>query len=315
MDKLKEMFKIQAEHDSIWTNSENIRDDRDKRLEFVKRRCLDIIDQTIKLLNSFKWKSHNDSLNEDVFNIKEQIIDIQKYTIGFASVLFNMKEDEYFDLFVRKSLVLDKRWKQMKEPLKESDKVAVIDIDGVIMDYDSAYYDFLVNQGLEAKSNVDRTEFSFHKIFNMTKTEDEKYYNQFISTGGFLKVKAFDYAKFLLNYLIYHGIKIVLVTARPNWIYSRIMSDTIKSLYQSGLEYDYIFFDKDKADIVINYIYPAQVLFALEDRDKHAAELSHLGVRTLLLNKTYNQNLDCKGNLIRIHSINELIERIQKIIG
>ena len=81
-----------------------------------------------------------------------------------------------------------------------------------------------------------------------------------------------------------------------------------------GIEWDLLIWEKDKADAVINHVYPAEVVYFIEDRDKHALELAHIDVPVLLLDKSYNQGLDVNlhETVERIKSWGEVLMRLQK---
>ena len=53
------------------------------------------------------------------------------------------------------------------------------------------------------------------------------------------------------------------------------------------MPFDLLFFDKDKADVILNKIFPANVMCMIEDRDKYAMEVSNLGVPVYLVDKEY----------------------------
>jgi uncharacterized HAD superfamily protein len=311
MDRLDEMFKIQSEQDSKWTDFNRINVDPNYRLSFIKQRVLDMIDQSVKLLNEFDWKSHVLDKKEHLYDAQEQLIDVQKYLIGFA-ISLGMTPNDWIDMFKNKSTILDTRWSQKELSLNKRVNVAVLDIDGVIMNYDEAYSKFLESKGLK-RTIYHRTSYSFHSIYGISKEQDEDYYDEFISSGGLLNCEPYDYIYGVINYLKSSNVIIALVTARPSWKYKRVIIDTILSLKKHGIEYNLIYSDKDKADVIINKIYPANVICVVEDRDKHAIEVSHLGIKTFLINKSYNKGLTNTSNLIRIEE-SELLNQIKEII-
>jgi uncharacterized HAD superfamily protein len=184
----------------------------------------------------------------------------------------------------------------------------VFDIDGVIADYETCYEKFLIEEkGLEPIDNFRRATYSFYKRFGITRLKEEQCHQDFIYWGGFRKLQICPGVIELIRYARALRFKIVLVTARPVWVHKRIYEDTHIWLKESEIDYDLLLFNKDKADAVINGIYPAKIVCFIEDRDKHAIELSHIGVPVVLINKSYNESIDIQ-HVVRVDDLYDVIE-------
>jgi len=143
-DFLLNMWAIQSKQDKNWIDVDKFNNDYGYRMKVVKQRILDISDQLHKLLNLFPWKDKvkNSGVKEIKQNILEQIIDIQKYLLGFADLL-GFTPEKYFDEFVNKSEMIDMRLEQINNKIKYDDLILVLDMDGVICNYSKTYSKYL----------------------------------------------------------------------------------------------------------------------------------------------------------------------------
>ena len=63
--------------------------------------------------------------------------------------------------------------------------------------------------------------------------------------------------------------------------------------------------------VIINNIFPAKIKCMVEDRDKHAIEVSHIGVDVLMLDKSYNKSLKDTDRIKRIYKYEEILEFVK----
>lgn len=310
MGIFKYMFNKQKQHDDIWIDRERFLTDKEYQHSIIKERILIMIDQLIKLLNNFSWKSHRNKKESNIENSIEQLIDVFKFDIGLFSLL-GYDENDFSKMFIEKSEVLEIRWEQEKNSFTEKDKVVVFDIDGVIADYDKGFIDFIKKKGHEFVQ-LKRTSYNYSDLFGLQKIVLENYSNEFINNDGFRNLPIFEDAIRLMLELKDQGYMIALITARPAWIHSKIILDTIYWLKTMSVPFDKIFFDKDKSDVIINKIYPGNVQFIVEDRDKHAVEMSHLGHKIFLKDYDYNSQFNESNykNIIRVNNCLKIKEVI-----
>lgn len=304
-NSLKILFDIQSKHNQVWQDKDRFDADKEYRIKVMKDFILGLNKQISELLGTFNWGEHILDQTENVLNSKIQIIDIVKYAFAFF-IMLGGDEKEFVELFIQKSDELDERWRQSKMKLLKNTKVMIFDIDGVIADYTTEYDRFL-RDVCKLKSSVPldkRTSYSFCEYYGITRQEEEFFNQEFIKSGGFLNLKVYDGVKEIIDELKSIGIKIILITARPNWIHKRLTMDTIQWLKNNEINYDLLFWNKDKADVIINNIFPSCVLFMVEDRDKHAIEVTHIGVDVLLIDKPYNKNVSSPI----IHRLNNFSE-------
>jgi len=306
---LEKLFDIQKNHNDRWQDAERFITDSNYRLSIVKDFVLGIYQQNTFLLETFNWAKHSLERTEDIQNTKIQIVDIVKYAVGLY-ILVGGNAKEFEELFTNKSNELDNRWNQNEVKFTKENKVVVFDVDGVIADYSNHYTDFLENVCGLVSVNKDRKSYSFFEKYGITRQAEEQFNIDFIKMGGFTKIPVFDGIVDVMNEIKNKGIKIVLLTARPSWIFKRLISDTYRWLKNNNIPHDLIIWDKDKADAIINYVFPAKVICMVEDRDKHSLEVSHIGVDVLLIDKTYNKSILDNDRIKRIYKYSEIIDWI-----
>lgn len=289
-DMLVDMFKIQVEQNNFWYDTDRFRIDKQYRMTVIKDYILGIYEQVTDVLGTFEWKKNSIDRVENINNSKEQLIDVLKYSMGLLAFM-DINPVEIHDLFVGKSYVLKKRWEQQKLDLSEKVNVIIVDIDGCIANYTEGYENFLVNEIGLKQVNDDRLSYYFSDKFGITKQKEEQLHSQFIQSGGFTKLGVISESVDVIKSFKEMDIKIVLLTARPSWIYKRIFNDTYGWLDENKIEYDLLLFDKDKADAIINNVLPANILVVIEDRDKHAIEIAHLNTKVLMLDKEHNKGI------------------------
>lgn len=313
MEIIKKLFEIQKGHNDEWQDAERFMTDKNYRLTVVKDIILGIHQQTTFLLETFNWAKHTLERDEDSHNSKIQIIDIIKYTLALF-ILMGGTPDEFVKLFELKSDELNKRWNQNKIKFTKDNNVVIFDLDGVVADYSKQYTEFLeLVIGLKPNKD-DRKSYSFFERYGITRQQEEQFNLEFIKSGGFLSIPVFDGVLSVMNKIRKEGIKIVLLTARPSWIFKRLITDTYSWLHENKIPYDLLIWDKDKGDAIINNVMPANILCMIDDRDKHCIEVSHIGVDVLLLNKTYNKTLVENERIKRIYEYSEIWDFVKNKI-
>jgi hypothetical protein len=235
----------------------------------------------------------------DKRNVSDAVVDIMKYVISIAQ-LYGLSDEDIYDSFYRKTEVVRDKAKGERLELERNTKVLLIDIDNVLADLTDW------DKGLKRAKGEDVVGMG-DKIVEMIESMKKTFYQD----GGFLTLKTVEGASVGLKKLREYGWKIVLVSARPYWQYQRIHADTVQWLRDNDMEYDLLLFNKDKAEAIYESIFPAMPSYMIEDREKHAIEVSELGVKVLLLSYPYNESAKENRLVRRVNSWDEII----KIIG
>lgn len=289
LDKFIELFFVQSESDDGWIDKARFKADPEYRKIVTTTRLLDIHEEVTEMKNSLGVSQHKLKQHIDSYNVKMQIVDVLKYTIGLAGLLDYTATDIH-EAFLEKSSRLKSDWAAQRLEMTEKLKVVCIDIDGVVANYEKEYLSFCEGQGYSKKSVKGRSVYSFRELFNISRQLEEKLYAEFVSGGGFRYLEVYEGALEIINWIKEVGMIPVFITARPNWKYQCISQDTQFWKDENGFGDILTLFDKDKADAIINHIHPAHVIAFIEDRDKHAIEIAHMGVKVFLINRSYNLN-------------------------
>jgi hypothetical protein len=305
---LETLFQVQEQGDTRWYDSERFRADSVYRQQVLIEHVLGIHDQTTAFANSTGWKRHALTRSGEEQESKEQLVDIVKWAFSMM-ILMGMDHEQFTQMFMFKTNLLNERWQKQMEVMSKDTNVVLWDLDGVLAQYSEGYEAFLSACGLN-RLDENRDTYSFYKVYGITRQQEEEYHHQFITSGGFKTLGVYRDTADVVRWSKGKGLVNIAITARPSWIYKRLVQDTYNWLKDNGLEFDMVLWDKDKSDAVINHIMPANILCFIEDRDKHAIELSHIGVDVLLVDREYNRSIQDSEHIRRIHIPEEIVEYI-----
>ncbi len=294
MDRLSDLFDSQKISDDVWIDKGRFLADADYRAMVLDKRLLDIYEEVGELRESLGLSTHKLNQKVDRYNTKMQLVDVLKYTVGLANLL-GYDSCDIHTAFQEKTRRLLKEWESKKLEMTQRMKVVCIDIDGVVADYENGYMEFLERDcGLVPKPTA-RESYRFNDRYGITVELEEELNERFVTEGGFRDLEVYPDAERVIHWIRKESDLIpVFITARPNWQYKRISEDTQIWKEKHGFGDIPTWFDKDKADTVINKIAPAFVVAFIEDRDKHAVEIAHLGIDVFLINRSYNMNFNVK---------------------
>ena len=120
-DRLQKMFQIQNDF-FLKFSSEQVIDfsGEDNKQKLIKEYILALLEEGIEVLQCVpRRKLHKPDFNTiDKEKIKEELIDVQKYLFTL-SLLCDINAEEFFQEFIRKSQIVEKRYKESKEGDKE----------------------------------------------------------------------------------------------------------------------------------------------------------------------------------------------------
>jgi len=198
----------------------------------------------------------------------EDVVDTLKYLLAIAALL-GLDCHDLARAFAAKTLHVAERWGQEKMELKQTTRVLMVDIDGVLADWLGGFLAYLngalgepIDPRLVNHQSMDQRKDAFH------------------ASGGFKKLDVLPGAVETLTWIRSLGYKIALVTARPHRRFPNIYRDTVDWLEQAGIKYDILLFEREK-DVVLSRLAPATILAHVEDRARHASEMAAAGVRVL----------------------------------
>ncbi len=229
-------------------------------------------------------------------NVADEGADILKYLITILQ-LFGITQNDLYEAFIRKSEVVEDRAIGERLTLDRSTRVVLCDLDNCVADL----REFSVKV-MEARGDGPMSD----RMLALLEGLKEDFYRG----GGFRDLPIIEGAAEGLDSLRRDGYKIVLITARPYWDYKRIYADTLHWLKAGNIAYDMLLFNKDKAEAVQKYIFPAQPVAFIEDRDKHALEIVEIGVPVLLIDYEYNRHISDGPLLSRVSDWPEIVNKL-----
>lgn len=282
--------------------------DDKKRVEESKEYILHLISECDEFLRELAWKNHR---KEDPTiirsNLKEEYIDMFKYWLSLG-VLWQITPEEILEEYWRKSAVVEQRYKQEIQLSFDGEKIAGIDIDGVLADYPGSFLTF-VNQELGTNYKLEGVrQYDIGKALGLPRDLYEELKDKYRQSGYKKTIPVLPDAKEFLFQLQKEGYKIVLLTARPYKRYKRLFADTQEWLTDNGLVYDAILWDEDKCHRLIREFGLDNVSFFVEDHLGNANEIAREGVLVYLLDKPYNQGETQKG-VYRIKELGQITAR------
>ncbi len=293
------MWKLQRDQQKF-LNLDPITMSEDKKYGIAKDLLLGLYEKIAKLAkNSTHYKLHVlKPPNVDRLNIIDSVVDIIKYTF-IISQLYGIGIDEIYKGFIRKTEVIYDKTIGERLKFNRNSNVVAVDIDNVIADL-SVWGESLK----KAKDGwPDGMEDKMIDVIESMKTI-------FYKEGGLLKLEPIDGSIEGLKKIKSNGWIIVLITARPCWQYKIIRSDTIRWLKYHDIKYDLLLFNKDKSEAIRERIFPGKVSYLIEDKEKHAIEVSEIGIRTLLLSNFNNELVKESGYIKKVENWQQIVEII-----
>jgi len=299
-DYLKKIFEIQSDFNKDLINL-SIKDRELKTKEFI----LALLSETTELLeeiNWAKWKRKKDVISS---NVSEEIIDIMKFLLNIC-ILWGIDHKQFYDEFVRKSMVVGQRAKQkrlMDDLRQHHTPVCALDLDGTLVDYPRCWIDYV--------NKIKKT--NFDDLFDMRNKLDKMEYlelkDRYRKSGIKQHLPMIRGAKRFVDKLSKLGYSIIIITKRPYKRYYRIFADTKISLDSNKIKYDAILFDDNKHKTIVSE-FPG-LSFIVEDNRRIANEISRWGYKVFLLNTKYNQGSIDK-NVVRVYNYNEVINNLKR---
>lgn len=207
----------------------------------------------------------------DLPTVSHDAIDIIKYVLAIAATA-GVTSEQLNETFWAVTETVDDRWRREQADLG-GERVLVVDIDGCLADFDGGFARWLskAHPRLDAKANGPSLEAAKQ---------------DFYASGGFLLLEPLDGAAQSMTAAKKLGLKIAIITARQKRRHRNVETDTIGWLKRHEMSYDLLIFDRDKAEAICEHVLPATVVAAVEDRLKHAVEITALDIPVILFTES-----------------------------
>ena len=290
-ENLAEALNRQKQFSDLFFNSEKITDR--EREEITKTFVLSLHSEASDLASAINFKDHRTKTHPiDSHKILYKSVDVFRYTLALLN-LWNIDPQEFIDACEDKDLFLHSRYKENLVK-RHSQPVIIFDIDDVIAEFRNCFNNWL-HETHGVKPDPDSKEY-YNTIGLMSEgLEPEAVFREFINTGGFRRIPVNKKIVSLMKKLSDMGYWIQLLTARP--------SDNLKCFYDTynwldavGITYDALDFSGEKFRWLADqdFFNDGQLICAIDDSPKHAAEYAKHGVQVIVPDLPYNKEVHCQ---------------------
>ena len=291
----------------------------EERSDLTKHMVLCIMSELDEILRTVHWKSHRKThIRPNPQQTLSECIDVFKYLITIVQA-WGFSEEDFFNAFWKKSMVVRQRYSE--EWIKSIEgPTAVIDIDGVLCDWEKGFLDWLWNHRPDLRDIIKSFRLrelperpKLFKInrsqFNLNTEDWQELKHEFRISGYKEYMPVYRDAQDFLRKLRQQSITSVLMTSRPIDRYPNLYADTITWLKRKNLEYDIVWWSYDKADRIVNEL--PHTLFAVDDDPDYVSKLSQSGITTYWLQRKEKIKLpdidnECSAPIKIINSLSDI---------
>lgn len=255
-----------------------------------------------EMLDEISWKEHRFLAKDDNYdNFIEEGIDAFKFLLNLF-IINGYNYEDFENKFFDKSEVVNIRYEQEKqlEKIRNSGrKFAVIDIDGVLNNYPLNFIEYFQKKGFDYKS-ISEFKDSDRQTYKKIKHE-------FRIKGEERKAEFNNDSRRFFEFIREIGLDIILLTARPYHEIIRLFSDTVFWLKKHSIDYDFIFFSKDKEDFLIENFNQDQIAFVVDDQIDNCNKLSKFFKTYCLLNNhLYKSSVGINEFVYQVKTLKEI---------
>lgn len=258
--------------------------------EYLKQMAIQMMSEIVELLDaSGDWKIHvKEGATVQRSRILEECIDLWKYLLNML-LAYGFTPEEFTQEFHRKSTVVEQKYFQEKllDTIKYDDKVAVLDIDGVLATWPEDWINYL-SEKTGVPLLFDETTNIYYLAPTIPRNDYYRIQHEYYESGkGWSNFKVVPGAPEFCTQIKKKGYKIVILTRRPYKQYPRVFADTLEWLRNNGIIFDALFWAGDKAYTIAQKI--PNVAFVLDDEPKQAEDIARLGIKVILFPRPYNK--------------------------
>ena len=306
---IDELLIIQDQQNKFWYDRNKLTPEEINHILY--EHLLGVNLNSCKILGSVDWQ--RTSLTRKIVNIcelKENLVDILKHLFSIM-LLYGIDAEIINSVFLKKTKSVDLKLNELKIDIALI-KLISIDLDGVVADFYGGFTKYILSKGYFIKNKFHDT-YDMQTLFNEQidpKEIGELMYDFMYKDEGFLNLDVIDDSIVIINKLIDDGYGIIFLTGRDNKY--NIITDTISWLNKIGiLDYKKVIFNSNKVE-AINSLKPINIAYHIEDRDKHAVEVSSTKTKVLLLRKEYNKTIENSEFIEIVNDWNEIYSVINK---
>lgn len=214
--------------------------------------------------------------------VREDLIDVFKYWLS-AFTAWGFRPKDLVEGFWHKSIKC--RQRHTEEFLMSRDKIVVVDIDGVLCDFNVGFCNWIADVRPDVlkrcgKEWPDEHHFN-HRSLGLEYEQYQQLKHEFRCSGAVGRLPAAYGSQELLALMRNWGVTIVLLTARPIDRYPNIYCDTLYWLQDNGLEFDALWYSSDKDEKVLAEGVLENIIMVIEDDTKHIKQFLEAGLNVV----------------------------------
>ena len=185
--------------------------------------------------------------------------------------------------------------KLINKKMTENKKIILTDCDGVLLDWETAFHDWMSTHDYELK-NPGLYEMDI--AYGIEKAECKRLVKEFNESAWMCCLSALRDARSGVNKLVEDGYRFVCITSMSLDPYARqLRIENLEKVFGEGVFLDVICLDTgaDKDDALMPYKNTG--LWWLEDKTENAVLGADMGLQTILV--THEHNADCDDSRIK----------------
>jgi hypothetical protein len=291
--KLEDALSLQKKFSDLFFNSDSM--SPEKREEQLKTLTLALHSEISGIVEAVNYKEHR--LQEkpaDVQKILYKTVDAYRYLLAILN-LWDIDASEFSAALRQKDDFLHYRH-AISGRSWDGQPVVLFDMDDVLANFRKSFCAWATK---ECGHFIDPESDEYYNVreFKKYNVNSEHYFKRFIDGHGFLDLERDEDYFGLLNHLRDAGYWIQIVTSRPSSNLT-CFYDTHSWLARNGIQADGVAFAPEKfVWLTDQKFYSRGKYFAVDDSAKHSAEYAKHGVKVLVPEKPYNQEVRGVNNI------------------
>lgn len=293
---LDEALKKQSEFSSLFFDNAALT--LKQRQEMLKSFVLSLHSEATGIVEAANFKDHR-LLPDKIDNQKVmyKAADAYRYTLAILN-LCGISSTQFVEVLRQKDEFLHYRH-TLASKQWSGQPIVFFDMDDVLATFREDFMNY-IESSTGVRLDTHSPEYYSVSVLKANNISNDEMFRGFIENHGFLGLgidqKYFD----LLSHLKREGFWIQIVTARPG---DNLMCfyDTYSWLQRNGLDVDGVTFTPEKFRWVSEQgFYNSAKFFAVDDSSKHAAEYAKHGIKVIVPEKSYNQDVAHVDNIIYV---------------
>jgi len=297
-ETLVDALKSQKEFSDLFFTPDDL-SEKEKE-EITKTFVLSIHTAASDLVSAVNYKDHRQSQHEvDHAKIIFKSVDIFRYMLATLN-LWNIDPKDFVEACDAKDNFLHMRHNLETNKRLPGQPVVIFDCDDVVAGFRDTFNDWLEKEK-GVVPNPDSKEYYNTKGVGSAGLEPEGVFREFVTVNGFRQLSVDKKVVEVMSILKSKGYWIQILTARP--------SDNLQCYYDTywwfnamNIPFDAIGFSGEKFRWLADQEFYSEgsVVCAVDDSPKHSAELAKHGVRVVVPELSYNEEIAGREGITRV---------------